>query len=101
MKKQEGYTDVPTPDIVFLDLNMPRKDGRELLADIKKDPSTKNIPIVVMTTSKSEEDILRSYKLQANCYIRKPMDLDQLIKVIGNIEEFWLRYVVLPKKDQV
>jgi CheY-like chemotaxis protein len=90
------YADSAHPDLILLDLNLPKKDGRELLAEIKNDPVLKRIPVVVLTTSKAEEDILKTYNLHANCYITKPLDLEQFMKVIKSIEEFWLTIVVLP-----
>ena len=84
------------PDLVLLDLNMPRKDGREVLTEIKADARLSSIPVVILTTSEAEEDILRSYDLHANCYITKPVDLDQFIRVIRSIERFWLTIVQLP-----
>src|SRR6186713_1317914 len=84
------------PDLVLLDLNLPRKDGREVLAEIKADPELKRIPVVVLTTSKADEDILRSYDLHANCYITKPVDLEQFIEVVRSIDDFWLTVVRLP-----
>ena len=87
---------VGRPDLVLLDLNLPKKDGRELLAEVKEDPDLRHIPIVVLTTSESEADILRSYELHANCYITKPVDLDQFIHVVRSIEDFWLSIVKLP-----
>lgn len=94
--KEAPYDDMPRPDLILLDLNLPRKDGREVLADIKADEDLKRIPVVILTTSKSEEDILKSYNLHANCYITKPIVLNQFIKVVRCIEEFWLSIVVLP-----
>ncbi|CAA0081555.1 Response regulator rcp1 [Halioglobus japonicus] len=95
--RQEGeYSDVPKPDIVFLDLNMPRKDGREVLAEIKTDSVLKHIPVVILTTSDSEQDIENSYDLNANCYITKPVDMDQFVKVVSAIEDFWFTIVKLP-----
>jgi two-component system, chemotaxis family, response regulator Rcp1 len=96
LKRENEYSDVPQPDLILLDLNLPRKDGRELLSDIKKDKNLRRIPVVVLTTSKAEEDILKTYELYANCYITKPVDLDQFIKIIGAIEDFWLTIVKLP-----
>lgn len=96
LRKEGKYADVRRPHLVLLDLNMPRKDGREVLAEVKADDKLKNIPIVVMTTSKSEEDICRSYKLHANCYIQKPLDFEQFANVIRSIEEFWFTIVRLP-----
>jgi chemotaxis family two-component system response regulator Rcp1 len=95
--RQEGkYADAPRPDVILLDLNLPRKDGRAVLAEIKADESLRRIPVVVLTTSSSEQDILRSYDLHANCYITKPVDLEQFIEVVKGIEEFWLTIVKLP-----
>ena len=90
------YTRVPRPDLILLDLNMPKKDGREVLAEIKSDADLKRIPVVILTTSKAEEDILKSYSLHANCFITKPIDLHQFIKVVQAIEEFWFTIVKLP-----
>lgn len=90
------YKDAPRPDLILLDLNLPKKDGRKVLAEIKDDPELCNIPVVVLTTSEAEEDILRSYTLRANCYITKPVTLKQFIKVVESIEEFWLTVVKLP-----
>ncbi len=90
------YTDAPRPDLVLLDLNLPKKDGREVLAEIKADSDLKRIPVVVLTTSKAEEDIFKAYDLHANCYITKPVDLDQFITVVRSIEEFWFTIVKLP-----
>ncbi len=90
------YAGVPLPDLILLDLNMPRKDGREVLAEIKADKRLMHIPVVVLTTSDAERDILKSYKLHANCYITKPVDFEQFIGVVRSIEEFWLTVVKLP-----
>jgi len=98
--RQTGeYAGAPRPDIILLDLNLPKKDGREVLADIKADPDLKHIPVVVLTTSSAEQDIFRSYDLHANCYITKPVDLDQFIKVMRSIEDFWLTIVKLPRGE--
>lgn len=95
--RQKGkYTDAPRPDLILLDLNLPKKDGREVLAEIKVDDDLKRIPVVVLTISKAEEDILKSYNLHANCYITKPIDLNQFMKVVQSIEDFWLALVKLP-----
>jgi chemotaxis family two-component system response regulator Rcp1 len=95
--RQEGaYADAPRPDVILLDLNLPKKDGREVLAEIKGDPNLRRIPVVVLTVSQAEEDILKTYDLHANCYITKPVDLDQFIKVVRSIEDFWLTVVRLP-----
>jgi len=88
------------PDLIILDLNLPRKDGREVLAEIKSDPELKRIPVVIMTSSQAEEDIIKSYNLHANCFITKPIDLVQFIKVIKSIENFWFSIVKLPVKSQ-
>jgi CheY-like chemotaxis protein len=85
------------PDLILLDLNLPRKDGREVLAEIKADPQLHTIPVVILTTSRAEQDVLRSYELQANCYITKPVDLEQFITVVRTIEDFWLTIVTLPR----
>jgi len=90
------YVNAVRPDLILLDLNLPKKDGRELLAEIKHSPELKRIPVVILTTSKAEEDIIKTYDLHANCYITKPLDLNQFMKVIKSIEEFWLTIVVLP-----
>jgi len=97
---QKGkYSEAPYPDLVLLDLNLPRKDGREVLAEIKKDPKLKKIPIVVLTTSDAEQDILVTYESHANCYITKPVNLEQFIKVVRSIEDFWFMIVKLPQKE--
>ena len=98
LHREGDYAEAPHPDLILLDLNLPKKDGREVLREIKADKNLKRIPVVVLTTSKAEEDILRSYDLQANCYITKPVDLDEFIKVIKSIESFWLTIVKLPPK---
>ncbi len=96
LNQSGGYAEMPRPDLILLDLNLPRKDGREVLADIKAHKDLKRIPVVILTTSQSEEDVLKSYNLHANCYITKPIDLSQFIKVVRSIEDFWLSIVVLP-----
>ena len=96
LERNGEYANVPRPDLILLDLNLPRKDGREVLAEIKESPSLKIIPVVILTTSASEEDILRSYRLHANCYITKPVDLDGFLKVVKSIDNFWLSVVRLP-----
>lgn len=93
---QPPYQDVPRPDLILLDLNMPKKDGREVLAEIKSTEDLKRIPVVILTSSESEEDILRTYDLHANCYITKPVDLEQFIRVVRSIESFWLSIVKFP-----
>jgi two-component system, chemotaxis family, response regulator Rcp1 len=97
--KRGAYVDVPRPDIILLDLNLPRKDGRQVLKEIKTDPQLAEIPVVILTTSQAEEDILRSYQLHANCYITKPVDFKQFMHVVKSIEEFWLTVVKLPKRQ--
>ncbi|SRR5688572_17783317 len=96
LRRQPPFTDAPTPDLVLLDLNLPRRDGREVLEDIKKDPNLRHIPVVILTSSQAEEDILRSYRLHANCFITKPVDFEQLTKVVLGIEQFWFTLVRLP-----
>ncbi|AKB78115.1 Two-component system response regulator [Methanosarcina horonobensis HB-1 = JCM 15518] len=98
LRGEGQFSDAPRPDIILLDLNLPKKDGREILEEVKEDDDLKNIPIVVLTTSKAEEDILKSYNLHSNAYITKPVDFDQFIKVIKSIEDFWLEVVKLPPK---
>jgi chemotaxis family two-component system response regulator Rcp1 len=98
LRQQGPYTDVPRPDLILLDLNLPRKDGREVLAELKRDPDLKVIPVVILTTSRSEEDVLRSYQLHANCYITKPVDFTKFMEVVKAIESFWLTIVTLPKE---
>jgi len=97
LRRQGQYAKAPRPHLILLDLNLPKKDGREVLAEIKADDSLKRIPVVVLTTSEDEQDVLKSYNLHANCYITKPMDLEQFITVVKSIEDFWLGVVVLPK----
>jgi len=96
LRREGEYAEAVRPDLILLDLNLPRKDGREVLTEIKSDPGLKTIPVVVLTTSRAEQDILHSYELQANCYITKPVDLDQFITVVQSIEDFWLTVVTLP-----
>ncbi len=98
LRRQGAYCDARRPDIIFLDLNLPRKDGREVLAEIKGDESLRRIPVVILTTSQAEQDVLRSYDLHANCYITKPLDLDQFMEVIHSVEGFWLTVVKLPRE---
>jgi len=99
LKRRNGFERAARPDLVLLDLNMPRKDGREVLAEIKGDPALSDIPVVILTTSKSDEDILATYKLHANCYINKPVDFNEFIKVVRSIENFWLTVVMLPAAE--
>lgn len=101
LRREGQYADAPRPDVILLDLNLPRKDGREVLAEIKADPALKRIPVVVLTTSKADEDIAKSYNLHANCYITKPVDLDQFITIVQSIEGFWLTIVKLPPAESL
>ncbi|MFA6540929.1 MAG: response regulator [Bacteroidota bacterium] len=96
--RRNQFAQVPRPDLILLDLNLPKKDGREVLDEIKNDASLKIIPVVILTMSKAEEDVLRSYKLHANCYITKPLNLEKFIQVIKSIEDFWLSIVQLPRQ---
>lgn len=96
VRRSGRYEEAPRPDLILLDLNLPRKSGREVLAEIKADEDLKRIPVVILTASKDEEDILRSYSLHANCYITKPIDLHQFVRVVRAIEDFWLAIVKLP-----
>ncbi len=96
LRREGQYASAPRPDLILLDLNLPRKDGREVLADIKRDPDLRRIPVVVLTTSDSEQDILKSYDLHANCYITKPIDLDKFMEIVHYVEDFWLSIVRLP-----
>ncbi len=96
LRRQAAYSTVPRPDLILLDLNLPKKDGREVLEELKHDVDLKRIPVVILTTSEAEQDILNAYELHANCYITKPVDLDQFLKVVRAIDEFWLTVVTLP-----
>ena len=96
LNQEFEYTDIPRPDVILLDLNLPRKDGREVLKELKEDDILKRVPIVILTTSSAEEDIIKTYNNHANCYITKPVDFDQFLKVINSIEDFWLSVVKLP-----
>lgn len=98
LRREAQYANAPQPDLILLDLNLPKKSGREVLAEIKADPALRRIPVVILTVSKAEEDVLKSYNLHANCYITKPVDLDQFIEVVKSIEDFWLTVVVLPPR---
>jgi CheY-like chemotaxis protein len=98
LRREGPYANVPTPDLILLDLNLPKKDGREVLAEIKHDPDLRKIPVVVLTTSKAEEDICRSYRLSCNCYVTKPVDLERFMEVVKSIEDFWFTVVTLPRR---
>jgi CheY-like chemotaxis protein len=99
LHRETPFQDAPRPDIILLDLNLPRMDGREVLSRIKADPDLKRIPVVVITSSEAEQDILKTYDLHVNCYVTKPVDLDQFIKVVQSIETFWMTIVKLPSTD--
>jgi len=98
LRRQGRYGDAPRPDLILLDLNLPKMDGRAVLAEIKTDPNLKRIPVVVLTTSRAEEDVLTAYDLHANAYVTKPVDLAQFMKIVALIDEFWINVVTLPGK---
>ena len=100
LRRQGEYSDAPHPDLILLDLNLPRKDGREVLAEIKEDPELRVVPVVVLTTSEAERDLVRTYDLHANAYVVKPLDLNRFIEVVQAIEDFWFAIVKLPPKAQ-
>ncbi|MBN1568792.1 MAG: response regulator [Acidobacteria bacterium] len=97
LHRKQAYCDAPRPDLILLDLNLPRKDGREVLAELKSHPDLRTIPVVVLTTSRDDQDIAQAYSLQANCYIAKPVDFEQFVKVVRAIEHFWLEVATLPQ----
>jgi CheY-like chemotaxis protein len=99
LRREGEYADAPKPDIILLDLNLPRKDGRQVLAEVKADPVLRSIPVVVLTTSKAEEDIVKSYDLHVNCYITKPVDMQSFLDIIKSISHFWLTVVALPRDN--
>ena len=99
LRREGQYADAPRPSLVLLDFNLPKKDGREVLAEIKSDEDLKRIPVVILSSSKAEEDVLRSYNLHANCYITKPIGLNQFVKIVQSIEEFWFSIVELPPNE--
>ncbi len=99
LRKEGNYADAVTPDLILLDLNLPKKDGREVLAEIKGDKNLRRIPIVVLTTSQAEEDVMKTYDLHANCYVTKPVDLDQFVKIVKSLNNFWFEMVTLPGGD--
>jgi len=96
LRREGDYASATRPDLILLDLNLPKRDGREVLAEIKKDPSLKRIPVVILTTSSAEKDVLQTYDLQANCYITKPVQLAEFLSVVKSIDDFWLALVRLP-----
>ena len=96
LRRTGDFSDAPVPDLILLDLNLPKKDGREVLAEIKNDDDLQHIPVVVLTTSQADQDIIKSYKLHANCYVTKPVDFDEFIKIVQSIEHFWFTVVKLP-----
>ena len=98
LRRQGPYAQSPTPDLVLLDLNLPRMDGREVLAELKADPELRRIPVVVLTTSEAEEDVLRSYSLHANAYVTKPVDFDRFVQVVQQIDDFFVSVVRLPRR---
>jgi len=100
LRREGKYADAPRPDLILLDLNLPKKDGREVLEEIKESVTLKSIPVVILTTSAFEMDIVRSYQCHANCYITKPVDLDGFLKVVKSIDSFWLSVVKLPHKER-
>jgi CheY-like chemotaxis protein len=100
LRREGEHADAPRPDLILLDLNLPRKDGREVLAEIKRDESLRTIPVVVLTTSQAEEDVLRSYQLHANAYVTKPVDFDRFIEVVRQIDDFFVTVVKLPPNER-
>ena len=100
LRREGKYANAPRPDLILLDLNMPRKNGREVLKDIKSDENLKTIPVVILTTSEAEQDIIKSYRLNANCYVTKPVDFFQFMKVVKAIEDFWMCIVKLPPRPE-
>lgn len=99
LRREPPYTEAPRPDLVLLDLNMPRKDGRELLADIKRDPALETIPVIVLTSSAAQQDISQAYSLHANCYMVKPADFQKFKEALKSLEEFWFKNVALPSHE--
>lgn len=96
IRREAPFTEAPRPDLILLDLNLPRKDGREVLAELKGDPALRRIPVVILTTSRSQADVLSTYDLHANCYITKPVDLDRFLEIVRSVENFWVTAVTLP-----
>jgi CheY-like chemotaxis protein len=100
LRNKGAFSDAPRPDLILLDLNLPKKDGREVLSEIKSDPLLRSIPVVILTTSEAEEDVLKSYNLHANCYVTKPLNIDRFFKVVRAIKEYWMSIVVLPSNGK-
>ena len=100
LRREGKYAEAPHPDLILLDLNLPKKDGPEVLAEIKEDPALKHTPVVILISSKAEEDIIKTYNLHANCYITKPIDLEQFMMVVNSIRDFWLTIVKLPMEGR-
>ena len=100
LRREGEYASSPRPDLILLDLNLPRKDGREVLAEIKADPALRRIPVIVLTTSDAEQDVLRSYNLHANCYVTKPVVLEKFLAIVRSLEDFWLTIVRLPPREE-
>ena len=98
LRRRSRFKDAPRPDLILLDLNLPKKDGRSVLAEVKTDPDLRRIPVVVLTTSRSEEDVVQAYDMHANAYVTKPVNLEQFMRIVGLIDEFWLKVVTLPGK---
>ena len=98
LRREGRFADAPRPDLILLDLNLPRKDGRAVLAEVKADPDLRRIPVVVLTTSQAEEDVIRAYDLHANCYVTKPVDFERFMTIVKQIDEFWVKVVTLPRK---
>ncbi len=98
LRREGTYKSAPQPDLILMDLNLPKKDGREVLAEVKSDPDLRHIPIIVLTMSEAAQDIARAYKLHANCYLTKPIQMDDFLKVIRSVEDFWLTMVRLPAR---
>ena len=96
LRREDGFRNAPRPDLILMDLNLPKKDGRELLAEVKSDPALGHIPVIVLTMSEADQDIVRAYKLHANCYLTKPIRMDEFLRMMKSIEEFWLNLARLP-----
>ncbi len=99
LRQEGGYAEAPRPDIILLDLNLPRKHGREVLAEVKEDPDLRRIPVIILTTSRDEKDIISTYNLHGNCFITKPVDLDRFLDIVRSVEDFWLTTVTLPANE--